>query len=92
MSTFCCYQPESNYALDKSNADTTKPLLPQSMKQETPASKYPATSRPINPDLPPKNTEFVKTGGNALQAVDRAVTEQKNLVQGERIDAKLCEL
>lgn len=81
MSTFCCYQPESNNAYDKSDADTTKPLLPQAIKRDTPVNQYPATSRSINPDLPPKNTTFVKTGGNALQAVDSSVLDQKNLVQ-----------
>ena len=88
MSSYFCFEaaPDSKYTPLSTN-DYNKPLLPQEIKRDSQKTEYPGYSRSIITDHTPPNSTLVKTGGNALQAVDRSELDQKNIVTGE---FKLC--
>lgn len=89
ISSMFCFNSsdDGNYAPETSKGDFMKPLIAQEPKKEASATdQYPGYAlRTAHPnDCTPENKTFVKTGGNALQAVDKSVLEEKNLVAGKK--------
>jgi hypothetical protein len=94
MSSMFCFDSSaenSKYAPSTTKEDyIMKPLLPQpTKKKENEAmdlQQYPGLAlRPAaHPnDSLPQNTTLIKTGGNALQAVESSILKQDNLVAGK---------
>ena len=54
-----------------------KPLFPQASLDE---KAYPGLRRQVLDGKPPSGSILVKTGGNALQAIDRDAAQQKGIV------------
>jgi hypothetical protein len=82
-STFCyCFDSSITKGDEES---LTKPLIEGSV-QKNPSSwtNYPASNRPIITSSGPQDCILVTTGGNALQAVNPAILEQKNIVKGKK--------
>ena len=87
MSSYFCFDstPHSKYYPSCQDDDNSKPLLPQEKKRD-PRMDYPGFSRsPMKVDYQgtDSNTMLIKTGGNALQAVDISEIERKDVVAGE---------
>eukprot|EP00545_Synedropsis_sp_CCMP1620_P005488 CAMPEP_0119009424 /NCGR_PEP_ID=MMETSP1176-20130426/4353_1 /TAXON_ID=265551 /ORGANISM="Synedropsis recta cf, Strain CCMP1620" /LENGTH=245 /DNA_ID=CAMNT_0006961937 /DNA_START=51 /DNA_END=788 /DNA_ORIENTATION=- len=90
MSSLFCFNPspDSKYAPGSttiSQNEYMKPLIPRERKRETTVDQqYPGialrTAALPNDCSPPENTTLIKTGGNALQAVDNSILEQDDLV------------
>jgi hypothetical protein len=55
-----------------------EPLYPTATGDRT---EYPGNRRTVAPGGPPPGSVLVKTGGNALRAIDRELVEGKNLIQ-----------
>ena len=88
MSSYFCFDstPGSKYDPSYQDEDYSKPLLPQQMKKDTQRMDYPGCSRtPMLVDhiRADSNTVLIKTGGNALQAVDKSEFERTDVVSGE---------
>ncbi|KAI2491700.1 hypothetical protein MHU86_22843 [Fragilaria crotonensis] len=85
MSSYFCFDstPANKYNPSCLDEDYTKPLLPQEVKKETQRDDYPGFSRtPMSGDQSSldSSTVLIKTGGNALQAVDRSELERKDII------------
>jgi hypothetical protein len=91
MSSYFCFDstPSSKYNPAYLDEDYTKPLLPQEVKKDCQRYDYPGFSRtPMTVDhsSTDSNTVLIKTGGNALQAVDRSEFERKDVIAGKQLD------
>jgi hypothetical protein len=85
LSYFCLEAaPDSKYN-PVNQTEYSEPMIPREMvtKEVAEVSNYPGFARsPIVGDVP-KNSVLIKTGGNALQAVDRSELDRKHLVAGK---------
>mmetsp|Transcript_22063 Transcript_22063/g.38855 ORF Transcript_22063/g.38855 Transcript_22063/m.38855 type:complete len:181 (-) Transcript_22063:69-611(-) len=54
-----------------------KPLYPQATAE---SKNYPGARRQVLDGKPPSGSILVKTGGNALQAIDRETAQQRNII------------
>ena len=86
MLKYFCLDPASDSKYNPvSQNDYKEPMLPREVKKEevSAASNYPGFARSSFEGSVPKNSVLIKTGGNALQAVDRSELDRKNLVAGK---------